>query len=96
MSYHGFFRSPPQGVSTEQASKSFDAFLRKAVGATGEKRKAALLDWENATHARISHPREEHLIPLMVAAGAAKDEKAILIYNDSARGLQFSAFQFGA
>jgi len=30
-----------------------------------------LTDWFNAPDGRLSHPREEHLIPLMVAAGAS-------------------------
>ncbi len=30
--------------------------------------------WDQARSARLAHPREEHLIPLMVVAGAAGDE----------------------
>jgi aromatic ring-opening dioxygenase catalytic subunit (LigB family) len=36
-----------------------------------EQRRAALNAWQTAPGARDAHPREEHLLPLMVAAGAA-------------------------
>ena len=32
----------------------------------------ALLNWGDAPAARVAHPREEHLLPLMVAAGASE------------------------
>jgi aromatic ring-opening dioxygenase catalytic subunit (LigB family) len=37
----------------------------------GEARDAALDGWANAPSARLCHPRAEHLLPLMVAAGAS-------------------------
>jgi aromatic ring-opening dioxygenase catalytic subunit (LigB family) len=48
-------------------SIAFDEWLT----ATVEQDPARLVDWAEALAARLSHPREEHLIPLMVAAGAA-------------------------
>ena len=42
-----------------------------------------------------SHPREEHLIPLMVAAGAAPGERGIRTFGESIGGKQISGFQFG-
>lgn len=53
-------------------SAEFDRWLTDAVAATGEARTGALIDWAKAPSARFAHPREEHLIPLMVAAGAAE------------------------
>jgi aromatic ring-opening dioxygenase catalytic subunit (LigB family) len=52
-------------------SAAFDTWLTEAVAQTGADRDAALGGWRTAPHSAFSHPREEHLIPLMVAAGAA-------------------------
>lgn len=52
-------------------SAQFDRWLTQAVAETGERRAAALAGWREAPAGAFSHPREEHLIPLMVAAGAA-------------------------
>lgn len=45
-------------------------------------RVAALKAWEQAPAARICHPQEDHLIPLMAAVGAAEQEKATRVYHD--------------
>mmetsp|Transcript_18605 Transcript_18605/g.26182 ORF Transcript_18605/g.26182 Transcript_18605/m.26182 type:complete len:151 (+) Transcript_18605:616-1068(+) len=97
MSYHGFFHELPRGVSMEAASKSFDDYLSAAVlELSGAKRKEALCEWEKGQYARVSHPREEHLIPLMVVAAAAKDDKATRIFHTGGKtGLVISAYQFG-
>jgi aromatic ring-opening dioxygenase catalytic subunit (LigB family) len=48
--------------------------------------------------ARVAHPREDHLIPLMVAVGAAEDAPGATTYHqtDFAGGLTASSFRFGA
>jgi aromatic ring-opening dioxygenase catalytic subunit (LigB family) len=50
-----------------------------------------------APDARIAHPREDHLIPLMVALGAAEEEPAALVYHqgDFLGGWALSSFRFG-
>ncbi len=55
-----------------EPSDAFDAWLTQAVEADAGTRSAELADWSAAPAARASHPREEHLIPLMVAAGASE------------------------
>ena len=52
-------------------SEAFDAWLTAAVEAEPDARRAALAGWADAPAGRLSHPREEHLLPLMVAAGAS-------------------------
>ena len=42
-----------------------------------------------------SHPREEHFIPLMIAAGAARDDAGRKIFSDNVMNATVSAFQFG-
>lgn len=48
-----------------------------------------------APGARHAHPREEHLLPLMVAAGAAGDDVGYRIFHDRPMGVNGSVFQFG-
>jgi aromatic ring-opening dioxygenase catalytic subunit (LigB family) len=80
-------------------SAAFDAWLQASlVGAMPQAREAALLDWRHAPAARQAHPREEHLLPLMVAAGAAGDDAARCVYHEAAfmGAMTVSSFQFGA
>ena len=95
MSYHGFGH---KGVSPSKASKAFDAYLQSTLSKDGAERAARLGAWEKAEHARAAHGREEHLIPLMVAAGAAHKDKAVSIFhteNGMGHGITLSSFQFG-
>jgi aromatic ring-opening dioxygenase catalytic subunit (LigB family) len=51
-------------------SHRFDAALTAAALSPGAMRAKALGLWQDMEAARFAHPREEHLIPMMVAAGA--------------------------
>ncbi|MEP7311754.1 MAG: class III extradiol ring-cleavage dioxygenase [Pseudomonadota bacterium] len=53
-------------------SVQFDQWLSGMVALPAERRAEQLAGWAYAPAARIAHPREEHLLPLMVAAGAAE------------------------
>jgi len=55
----------------EAPSLEFDHWLEGAATARADERADLLADWETAPYARLCHPREEHLVPLMVAAGAS-------------------------
>jgi len=96
MSYHNlreFFRNEPH--SNAQAA-DFDAWLVDAVtDADTERRTQQLLNWAAAPGARASHPRAEHLLPLMVAAGAAGSDGARHTYGERVLGKAISGFQFG-
>jgi aromatic ring-opening dioxygenase catalytic subunit (LigB family) len=94
MSYHNLATFGP---SAAQPSAAFDRWLRDALLENApEKRSEALVDWEYAPFARAAHPREEHLLPLMVAAGAAGDDPAALIYSEVLFGhMQTSSYRFG-
>ncbi|UMR33184.1 dioxygenase [Massilia sp. MB5] len=94
LSYHNLRQFNGNGA---QASHAFDAWLRATMALPPRQRKQALLDWESAPSARAAHPREEHLLPLMVALGAAEDEAAHEVYHedDFFGALAVSSFRFG-
>ena len=76
------------------AAASFDAWLNDAVQDPAT-REAKLKAWRSAPGGRESHPREEHLIPLMVAAGAADGDSGVRTFSESIAGKAVSGFQFG-
>ena len=78
------------------ASPRFDDWLRQTLQMQGEAREQALTAWARAPFARTVHPREEHLIPLLVAVGAARSEAASLIHGERLLGeVAISSFRFG-
>lgn len=95
MSYHnmqGFFGRVP---SARADSLAFDAWLAETVTGEPEAREAVLAAWEQAPRARACHPREEHLLPLMVVAGAAGGDGGSLPYREELMGTRVSAVRFG-
>ena len=54
-----------------------------------------LVGWADAPAARACHPREEHLLPLMVVAGAAGDDAGTVPWTGRVLGTQVSAARFG-
>lgn len=73
---------------------AFDEWLRDVMQRAPNDRAQGLSEWSNAPAARIAHPREEHLIPLMVVTGAAGDDRALLAYDGTFGGAKLSAFHF--
>ena len=95
LSYHNLRAFGP---GAKLPSASFDDWLQRVlIGSTPSQRTAELIHWESAPAARQAHPREEHLLPLMVAVGAAEAEPATLVYHeaDFMGGLTVSSFRFG-
>lgn len=86
-----------RGPEMAQASVPFEAWVRQAVmQESAALRHAALAQWESAPYARLVHPHEDHLLPLMVAAGAAQDDAATCIYRELLMGfIASSSFRFG-
>ncbi|MGH7269818.1 MAG: DODA-type extradiol aromatic ring-opening family dioxygenase [Polyangiaceae bacterium] len=94
MSYHNM-----RGLMTAGAlahSRRFDAWLAAVVEGDPGQREASLAQWMQAPSARESHPREEHLLPLMVAAGAAGDETGTVAFRDVVMDASVSAVRFGS
>jgi aromatic ring-opening dioxygenase catalytic subunit (LigB family) len=95
LSYHNLRAFGPAGKA---ASTAFDQWLRRTLlGTSPTERAAGLIDWQEAPAARQAHPREEHLLPLMVAVGAAGDDAAECVYHEDAfaGGIAVSSFMFG-
>lgn len=74
-------------------ASQFDAWLNDAVTAPGAARTTALAHWDTAPHARLCHPRHEHLLPLMVAAGASPNA-GTRVYHEMVLGTPIAGFRF--
>ena len=69
MSFHNLRAYGNPAASAPAAE--FDRWLTGAATVPGGERAKLLAEWTEAPHARFCHPRPEHLLPLMVAAGAS-------------------------
>jgi aromatic ring-opening dioxygenase catalytic subunit (LigB family) len=86
------------GEAARRPSEVFDEWLGSALDQTPERRTELLRHWDQAPAARLAHPREDHLIPLMVAVGAAEPEPAYRVYHerDFMGGVTASSYRFGS
>jgi aromatic ring-opening dioxygenase catalytic subunit (LigB family) len=93
MSYHNMrgYRTP----AAVAPSRAFDRWLTEAVEAEPATRREKLTQWAKAPAGRESHPREEHLLPLMIAAGAGADSPGSKPFTDNVMMADISAFRFG-
>jgi aromatic ring-opening dioxygenase catalytic subunit (LigB family) len=91
MSWHNMRGFTP---AFAEKSAAFDAWLGEAM-ADPARREAAVRHWTEAPYAREAHPREEHLAPLFVAAGAAEGEPGRVAFRDTVMDVVVSAIEFG-
>ena len=95
LSYHNLRELGPRG---QAPSAAFDAWLQSnVVQASPQEREDNLRAWATAPAARQAHPREEHLLPLMVAVGAAGDDPGTCVYHETTffGAVTVSSFRFG-
>ena len=93
MSFHNLRERGPQVTPRADA---WDAALTDAVTDPDPARRAArLAAWDNLPHAHFAHPREEHLLPLMIALGAGGDDPARRDFVDHVLGWTVSGYRFG-
>ncbi len=95
MSFHNMGAMMRPGTALD-ASQRFDAWLEETCKTTSSERDSRLAQWSKAPDGRFCHPREEHLLPLLVVAGAASDEPGKMIFRDQLMGVCVSAYEFGA
>jgi aromatic ring-opening dioxygenase catalytic subunit (LigB family) len=91
MSFHNMrgYNDPRFTIPSEQ----FDGWLSDSLALNVEARDERLKSWEQAPAARLAHPDAEHLLPVMIAAGAASGatEK---IYSEHVLKTAISGFRF--
>jgi len=95
LSYHNLRQFGP---AARMPSHEFDAWLDETLRISDPDERAKRLEqWADAPSARRAHPREDHLIPLMVALGAAWSEPAERVYHedDFFGGIAVSSYRFG-
>ncbi len=79
---------------TLEASRAFDQWLTQAIESPATRRDQLLADWRQAPNGPFAHPREEHLIPLLVAAGAGGHAPGHRIFSGEPMGAAISAYRF--
>lgn len=68
------------GEESLKKSEDFNNWLKEAVN---NKSFEKLRNWTDAPFARFAHPREEHLLPLLVIAGTGGSPQ--IIFDQDAR-----------
>ena len=76
-------------------SQEFDDWLVETISLDAAERDARLVRWAEAPSARLAHPREEHLIPLMVVAGAAGSDRGRRNWSGELGRMRVSGIVFG-
>jgi aromatic ring-opening dioxygenase catalytic subunit (LigB family) len=93
LTYHnmsGFGRA-----SSTPVADAFERYLHTAIGKPDPaERDRLLVDWEAAPAARLAHPREDHLLPLMVVAGAAGADVGEQVFVDHVMQVAMASYQF--
>jgi aromatic ring-opening dioxygenase catalytic subunit (LigB family) len=94
LSYHNL-RMLRMAASAGPVSDQFETWLTSAVCEPNAASRAERLSrWSEAPAARLAHPREEHLIPLMVAAGAAGESRGRLDFRERVWGVSMASYRF--
>src|SRR5690606_21347576 len=92
MSFHNMRGFSP---AFRDASEQFDDWLANMAAQPEQARSDMLQNWQNAPHAREVQPHPDHLLPLMVAAGAAGEDAGTRIFQDTVMNVVVSALAFG-
>jgi aromatic ring-opening dioxygenase catalytic subunit (LigB family) len=90
MSYHNLRQFAEQAP----ASHAFHDWLDSTLAGNWEQRTQGLAQWPKAPGGLASHPREEHLLPLMVASGAGSNEPGIPIWRGEIGPSSIGAWAF--
>lgn len=82
--------------SSFQDAELFTRYLNDAIALKdGRARDEKLREWERAPRARLAHPREDHLMPLLVAAGAAGGDAGRVLFAETVMKIPMTSYVFG-
>ena len=90
MSYHNLRDFAAQAP----ASQAFHDWLDGALARGWQDRTEQLATWSRAPGGRASHPREEHLLPLMLASGAGSDRPGRRLWRGAVGPTALGAWAF--
>lgn len=93
MSFHNLRVRGPAAVAPSDAWD--DALVAAVTDPDPARRRERVAAWDRLPNARFAHPREEHLLPLMVALGAGGEGPAVCDYRDHVMGWAVSGYRFG-
>lgn len=97
LSYHNLHDIYLGNGRAGAVSEQFEHWLTDTLGEPdSEQRNRRLARWDQAPLARLAHPRAEHLMPLMVAAGAAGRDGGYRAFLDHVWGVAMASYRFGA
>ena len=83
-------------AGSAQAAEAFDGWLDETITLTdAAERHRRLINWADAPGGQASHPRAEHLIPLLTAAGAGSTDMARRDFHALIGNKPFACFRFG-
>lgn len=85
-----------RGDDEDPRNLAFEAWLKQTCsdpGLSEAEREQRLVHWERAPHARYCHPREEHLLPLLVCHGIGQGAAAT-VFQEPVSGFVASAYQW--
>lgn len=79
-----------------QAAEAFDGWLDETITLTdAAERRQRLIHWAEAPGSKASHPRAEHLTPLLTVAGAGSTDQARSDFHAHIGNKPFACFRFG-
>jgi len=82
--------------SSTRDAELFTRYLNEAIALEyGHVRDEKLRNWQSAPRARLAHPREDHLMPLLVAAGAAGSDTGSVLFTDTVMKIPMTSYVFG-
>ena len=93
MSLHNLRVRGPQAMAPSSAWD--DALTAAVTDSDPDSRARRVAAWDHLPHAHFAHPREEHLLPLMVALGAGGNDPAVRDHRSNVLGWTVSGYRFG-
>jgi aromatic ring-opening dioxygenase catalytic subunit (LigB family) len=92
LTYHNM-RGFNRDASTPVA-EAFEGYLHQAIAQPQAERNRMLEQWQSGPGARLAHPREDHLLPLMVVAGAAGADPGAQVFVDHVMKVPMASYEF--